>query len=148
MWLLYVHRIYSVMLYSFLIQSRWYKFDCFLSLPIYKVMYQHIFVDKLRIVKSTSCSNVMAVAQWRQMRQMPHFWNGKCNLWKQIKSSFFFKICLNSPPLPHFISLHLNLFSTIYCCLCINDCILLNVIFICQWFKTTNVLILYMKSMT
>jgi hypothetical protein len=37
-----------------------------------------------------------------QMRQMPHFWNGKCNLWKQIKS-FFFKICLNSPPLPHFI---------------------------------------------
>ena len=91
MWLLYVHRIYSVMLHSFLIQSRWYKFDCFLSLPIYKIMYQHIFVDKLRIVKSTSCSNVMAVAQWRQMRQMPHFWNGKCNLWKQIKSSFFSK---------------------------------------------------------
>jgi hypothetical protein len=24
----------------------------------------------------------MALAQWRQM---PHFWNGKCNLWKQIK---------------------------------------------------------------
>jgi len=45
----------------------------------------------------------MAVAQWRQMRQMPHFWNGKYNLWKQIKSFFFFKICLNSPPLPHFI---------------------------------------------
>ena len=32
----------------------------------------------------------MAVAQWRQMRQMPHFWNGKYNLWKQIKSLFFF----------------------------------------------------------
>ena len=45
----------------------------------------------------------MAVAQWRQMRQMPHFWNGKCNLWKQIKSIFFFKICLNSTSLPHFI---------------------------------------------
>jgi hypothetical protein len=30
----------------------------------------------------------MAVAQWRQMRQMPHFWNGKRNLWKQIKSFF------------------------------------------------------------
>jgi hypothetical protein len=45
----------------------------------------------------------MAVAQWRQMRQMPHFWNGKCNLLKANKIFFFFKICLNSPPLPHFI---------------------------------------------
>jgi hypothetical protein len=31
----------------------------------------------------------MAVAQLRQMRQMPHFWNGKCNLLKQIKHYFF-----------------------------------------------------------
>ena len=42
----------------------------------------------------------MAVAQWRQM---PHFWNGKCNLLKANKIFFFLKICLNSPPLPHFI---------------------------------------------
>ena len=31
----------------------------------------------------------MAVAQWRQMRQMPHFWNGKCNLLKANKIFFF-----------------------------------------------------------
>jgi hypothetical protein len=31
----------------------------------------------------------MAVAQWRQMRQMPHFWNGKCNLLKANKKIFF-----------------------------------------------------------
>jgi hypothetical protein len=47
--------------------------------------------------------HTMAVAQWRQMRQMPHFWNGKCNLSKANKIFFFFKICLNSPPLPYFI---------------------------------------------
>jgi hypothetical protein len=46
---------------------------------------------------------VMAVAQWRQMKQMSHFWNGKCNLLKANTIFFFFKICLNSPPLPHFI---------------------------------------------
>ena len=34
---------------------------------------------------------------------MPHFWNGKCNLLKANKIFFFSKICLNSPPLPHFI---------------------------------------------
>jgi hypothetical protein len=34
------------------------------------------------------CIRDMAVEQWRQMRQMPHFWNGNCNLWKQIKSFF------------------------------------------------------------
>jgi hypothetical protein len=45
----------------------------------------------------------MAVAQWRQMKQMPHFWNGKCNLLKANKIFVFFKICLNSPLLPHFI---------------------------------------------
>ena len=31
----------------------------------------------------------MAVAQWRQMRQMPHLLNGKCNLLKAIKIFFF-----------------------------------------------------------
>ena len=43
----------------------------------------------------------MAVAQWRQM---PHFWNGKCNLLKANKKKKI-KICLNSPPLglAHFI---------------------------------------------
>jgi hypothetical protein len=33
----------------------------------------------------------MAVAQWRQMRQMPNFWNGKCNLLKANKIFFFFQ---------------------------------------------------------
>jgi hypothetical protein len=27
----------------------------------------------------------MTIAQWRQMRQMTHFWNGKCNLLKANK---------------------------------------------------------------
>ena len=35
--------------------------------------------------------HVMAVVQWRQMRQMPHFWNGLYNLWIQIKFLFFSK---------------------------------------------------------
>ena len=52
--------------------------------------------------KKTCIIDVMAVAQWRPMRQMLHFWNGKCNLLKANKI-FFFQICLNSPPLPHFI---------------------------------------------
>ena len=42
----------------------------------------------------------MAVTQWRQM---PHFWNGKCNFLKANTIFFFFKICLNSPLLPYFI---------------------------------------------
>ena len=33
----------------------------------------------------------MAVAQWRQMRQMPNFWNGKCNLLKANKIFFLSK---------------------------------------------------------
>jgi hypothetical protein len=57
----------------------------------------------MRKVPSISGYVFMAVAQWRQMRQMPHFWNGKCNLLKANKIFFFFNICLNSPPLPHFI---------------------------------------------
>ena len=44
--------------------------------------------------------NDMDITQWRQM---PHFWNGTCNLLKANKKKFFLKICLNSPLLPHFI---------------------------------------------
>ena len=50
----------------------------------------------------------MAIGQWRQMRQMPHFFNGKYNLLKANKFCFFLKICLNSPPLPPFIETRLT----------------------------------------
>jgi hypothetical protein len=48
--------------------------------------------------KSKSCATKSRILIY----PCPHIWNGKCNLGKQIKN-YFFKICLNSPPLPHFI---------------------------------------------
>jgi hypothetical protein len=45
----------------------------------------------------------MAVAQWRQMSKCLTFETASVTFWKQIKSFFFLKICLNLPPLPHFI---------------------------------------------
>jgi hypothetical protein len=47
--------------------------------------------------------NRKGILRSRQMRQMPHFWNGKCNLLKVNKKKKILKICLNSPPLPHFM---------------------------------------------
>lgn len=50
----------------------------FFILKVLKSMYKRFYIWSI----------YMAIAQWRQMRQMPHFWNGKYNLWKQIKSFF------------------------------------------------------------
>ena len=47
----------------------------------------------------------MAVGQWRQM---PHFFNGKCNLLKANKFFFFFSNLSKFTPLPPFIETRLT----------------------------------------
>ena len=81
-----------------------YVTSCFIIIHQNFFPQQFLFLaESVKILVRARACGTMAVAQWRQMRQMPHFWNGKCNLWKAKIFFFFLKICLNSPPLPHFI---------------------------------------------
>ena len=52
-------------------------------------IFSFLFRDEYKYIFKYFPSMCMAVAQWRQMRQMPHFWNGKCNLLKANQIFFF-----------------------------------------------------------
>ena len=80
-----------------------------------------LFRDEYKYIFKYFPSMCMAVAQWRQMRQMPHFWNGKCNLFKANKIFFFLQNLSKFTP---FASLYSDpaygrAFTIIVLCVCV-----------------------------
>jgi hypothetical protein len=66
------------------------KISIYVIIAICRIKENQLIVSKApRMAFICQIRAFMAVAQWRQMRQMPRFWNGKCNLLKANKIFFF-----------------------------------------------------------